>query len=75
MLARHSVVGVVPTTETSMQLLHVLEQQGHIKFWKEPTALNRLVSFEISEKVYKQVRPIFAREAMSPITLIKDIQK
>lgn len=58
-----------------MQLLHVLEQQGHIKFWIEPSALNRAVSFQISGNVYKQLQPIFVREAMSPTVLITDIQE
>lgn len=72
---RHKVVSVVPKSDENFQLLKSFEQQGVIKFWTEPSTLNRPASFQVSSSQYELISGVLADQGLTPTVLITDIQE
>ena len=72
---RQQVIQVVPKSAKSMQVLQKLEKQGLIKFWNEPSSLNRAASFQISANMYQQLSTLLTEHNLNPSLLISDIQE
>ena len=52
-----------------------LESKAYIKYWNEPTGLNRQTSFHISPDDYELIFSILAEQDLNPTILINDVQE
>lgn len=69
------VVRVIPKNDGGLQLLRNFENQGIIKFWSEPSGVNRPVSFQITNARFELLSGILATQSMEPTVLVTDVQE
>lgn len=72
---RYKVISVLPKSEGDLQLLEDFESKGYIRYWNEPSVLNRQTSFQIPPSEYELIFSILAEQDLNPTILINDVQE
>ncbi|EFX84965.1 hypothetical protein DAPPUDRAFT_194294 [Daphnia pulex] len=71
----HKVVSILPKSKENVQMLESFERKGLIKYWTQPSGLNRFASIQISAGNFELISNILAEQGLSPTILIDNIQE